>query len=94
MALCTQGDVEKSLQIDVSAEPDAAVTFYIENAEAAIKVYLDRDTLESAAVTETSTPVWKSATWVTATTTARCAPPIVAWRAARREQSVAGVTST
>lgn len=56
MALCTQGDVEKFLQIDVSAEPDAAVTMLIENAEALIKTYLDRDTLESAAVTETLDP--------------------------------------
>jgi len=51
MALCTQGDVEKFLQIDVSAEPDAAVTMLIENGEALIKTYLDRDVLESATVT-------------------------------------------
>ncbi len=42
MTLCVQADVERFLQIDVTAEPEAQVTYLIENAGALIETYLDR----------------------------------------------------
>jgi hypothetical protein len=42
MTLCIQADVERFLQIDVSAEPEPQVTYLIENAGAQIESYLDR----------------------------------------------------
>lgn len=50
MTLCVQGDVEKFIQIDVTAEPEAQVTYLIENASALIETYLDR-IIEEGAVT-------------------------------------------
>lgn len=43
MSFCVQGDVEKFLQIDVTNEPDAAVTMLLENATGIIKSYIERD---------------------------------------------------
>ena len=40
--LATQADLEKFLQIDVTAEPDAAITAYLEAATGIIESYCDR----------------------------------------------------
>lgn len=42
MTLATQAHLEKFLQIDVSDEPDAAVTMLLENATGIINSYIDR----------------------------------------------------
>ena len=52
MPLCVQLDVEKFLQADVTAEPEAQVTYLIENAGAEIEAYLHRTVEEQAVVTE------------------------------------------
>lgn len=52
MALCTQADVEKRLQWDITAEPDAVVTMLIADAQALIETELGRPA-ESAARSET-----------------------------------------
>ncbi len=52
MPLCVQLDVEKFLQADVTAEPEAQVTYLIENAGAQIEAYLDRVVEEAARTTE------------------------------------------
>ncbi len=52
MALCVQLDVEKFLQADVTAEPEAQVTYLIENAGAQVEAYLDRTVEEQTVVTE------------------------------------------
>lgn len=52
MTLCVQADVEKFLQIDVTAEPEAQVTYLIENAGALIETFLDRVIEEGAIATE------------------------------------------
>lgn len=52
MTLCVQADVEKFLQLDVTAEPEAQVTFLIENAGGQIETYLDRIIEEGAIATE------------------------------------------
>jgi hypothetical protein len=50
--LCTQADVEKKLQWDITAEPDPVVAALIADAQALIEAEVGR-TLESAARTET-----------------------------------------
>lgn len=50
MALCVQSDVEKHLQISVTADPDGVFTYLIEGAGQAIKTYLGR-ALEEATYT-------------------------------------------
>ena len=52
MTLCVQADVEKFLQVDVTAEPEAQVTYLIENAGALIETYLGRIIEEAAIATE------------------------------------------
>ena len=52
MALCTQADVEKKLQWDITAEPDAVVSSLIADAQAMMESEVGR-TLESANRTET-----------------------------------------
>lgn len=52
MALATQTHLEKFLQIDVTNEPDAAVTMLLENASGLIHSYIDRY-LPETAYTET-----------------------------------------
>lgn len=42
MALASQSDLEKWLQINVTNEPDAAVTMLLENATGIIHAYIDR----------------------------------------------------
>lgn len=49
--LITQADLEKHLQIDVTAEPDAVVTQYIAQAQAAAEAWC-KQPLEHATVTE------------------------------------------
>lgn len=53
MSLCVQADVEKFLQIDISAEPEPAVTMLIENAQAVIETYCDRTFEAESSITET-----------------------------------------
>jgi hypothetical protein len=52
MPLCTQDDVEKLLQIDFGADPDASVAQYIAQADALITAYCGQS-LESSETTET-----------------------------------------
>lgn len=52
MALCVQADVEKRLQWDITAEPDAVITMLIASAQALIETEIGR-TVESANRTET-----------------------------------------
>lgn len=52
MSFATQGDLEKFLQIDVTNEPDAAVTMLLENATGIIKSYVQRDLEETVYTTE------------------------------------------
>lgn len=52
MALCTQADVEKKLQWDITAEPDPVVASLIADAQALIEGEMGRE-LESAARQET-----------------------------------------
>lgn len=52
MALCTQADVEKRLQWDITSEPDSVVTSLIEAAQAHIEAEVGRP-LESASWSET-----------------------------------------
>lgn len=52
MALCTQADVEKRLQWDITAEPDSVVTMLIADATALMESEVGRS-LESANRTET-----------------------------------------
>lgn len=52
MALCTQADVEKRLQWDITAEPDSVVTMLIVDAQAMIEGEVGR-TLETASRSET-----------------------------------------
>ena len=59
MTLCTQADVEKRLQWDVTAEPDAVVAGLITAAQALIETEVGR-TVESAARTETYDPPARS----------------------------------
>lgn len=51
MTLCTQADVEKKLQWDITAEPDSVVTAHIADAQALIEAEVGR-TLESDTRTE------------------------------------------
>ncbi len=51
MALITQADLEKHLQIDVTSEPDAIVTQYIAQAQAVAEGWCNQP-LEHASVTE------------------------------------------
>lgn len=50
VTLATQADLEKFLQIDVTAEPDSAITAYLEAATAIIETYCNR-TFTSGTVT-------------------------------------------
>lgn len=52
MSLATQGDLQKFLQIDVTNEPDAAVTMLLENATGLIKSYVQRDLEETTYTAE------------------------------------------
>jgi hypothetical protein len=52
LALCTQVEVERKLQWDITADPDSTVTQHIEDAQALIEAEIGR-TVESAARTET-----------------------------------------
>lgn len=52
MALCTQADVERRIQWDITAEPDTVVTTLIAAAQALIEGEIGRK-IESAAYTET-----------------------------------------
>lgn len=52
MALCTQDDIEKRLQWDITAEPDAVITMLIADAQSLIEAEVGR-TLESATRSET-----------------------------------------
>lgn len=52
MALCTQADVEKKLQWDITAEPDAVVAMHIADAQAMIEAEIGR-TVESGSRSET-----------------------------------------
>lgn len=52
MALCTQADVEKKLQWDITAEPEPVVTMHIADAQAMIEAEVGRP-LESAARSDT-----------------------------------------
>lgn len=52
MALCTQADVEKRLQWDITAEPDAVITMLIADAQALIESEVGRP-VESASRSET-----------------------------------------
>ena len=53
MPLCAQLDVEQFLQIDVTSEPEAQVTYLIENAGAQIESYLDRTVEAATGIIET-----------------------------------------
>lgn len=52
MALCTQADVEKRLQWDITAEPDPVVTMLIADAQAMIEAEIGR-TVETASRNQT-----------------------------------------
>lgn len=52
MALCTQADVEKRLQWDITAEPDPVVTMLIADAQAMIEAEIGRE-VESATWSQT-----------------------------------------
>ncbi len=53
MALCTQADIEKLIQVDITAEPEPQVTFLIENAQAMIESHCHRIFEAAVGIVET-----------------------------------------